>query len=73
MSPVIRMVGNLEVRHVLTHDMGIYQIYDFPKRLRACPSTCTPAVFTNDRRHARPSLLTLPVTNRSIGHKGPPV
>jgi len=39
MMPVIRIVGNLEVMHVLTQDVGIYEMYDFPKRLQGLPVT----------------------------------
>jgi len=73
MTPVIRMVGNLEVTHVLTQVWVSTRFTIWRKDFRACESTWTPVVFTKDRCHAWPSLPTWPVTERSIGRQGPPV
>ena len=59
---------------VLTKD-GRYlpEVTISKKDCRARPSTYSPAVFTKDGRRARPSLPTLPGTDRTIGRQGPAV
>ena len=80
MTPVIRMVGNLDVTHILTQDVGIYQIYDFPKRLHCLPvhlhscsvykrQTPCPAVLTNPARDRLEYRTPGPsCLNRTVGN-----
>ena len=59
---------------VLTQDGRYLQEVTISKKdYRARPSTYSPAVFTKAGRRARPSLPTLPGTDRTIGHQGPGV
>ena len=54
---------------VLTQDGGyLPEVTIFKKDCRARLSTYSPAVFTKDRRRARPSLPTLPGTDGTVGN-----
>ena len=59
MTPVIRIVGNLEVMHVLTQDVGNYQIYDLPKRHQCLPINLH-SCSDYKRRTPCPAVLTHP-------------
>lgn len=68
------VVGNLAVTSVLTKN-GRYlpEVTIAKNDWRAHLSTYRPAVFTKDRRNARPALATMPGTERTIGRQGPAV